>query len=35
MNTPPYYPEDEHLPIFDPANGSIIDVALRKKAHEE
>lgn len=34
VNTP-YYPEDEYLPIFDPENGTIVNVALRKRAHEE
>ncbi len=35
MNTTPYYPEDEHLPIFEPKNGTIVDIALRRVAHEK
>lgn len=35
MNTAPYYPEDEHLPIFDPKDGNVIDVVSRKRAHRE
>lgn len=35
MNTTPYYPQDECLPIFDPKDGIIHDVVLRKRAHAE
>jgi hypothetical protein len=35
MDTTPYYPEEECLPIFDPKNGTIVDVTFRKRAHEE
>lgn len=30
MDTP-----DEYLPIFDPKNGTIVDIALRTRAHQE